>query len=193
MRAKDTGEGFLAVKGYPRELAAVIVQKTGRQADASSGGHVGKGRVMVRTVEILYPPGADQPMLHRLQRRRRAAAHHQGASIEIFLPDEILFRQRICFVRDQIDAAFKQIMHRDAGDLSRLFPQSKEDVDLVSQERLDAVFVLEHRRDLHVRVGLREQAHGLRQEKDRLSHHQADGDAVPVFRAEVLPLLNGAF
>ena len=193
MRTKDTGEGFPAVKRYPRELAAVIVQKTGRQTDTSPGGHVGEGRVVIRTVEILYFPGADQSMLHRLERRRRAAAHHQGAPVKILLPDEILFRQRIGFVRDQIDAAFKQVMHRDAGDLSRLFPQGKEDINFILQESLDAVFVLEYGRDLHVRVGFPEQAHGLRQEKDRLSHHQADGDAVPVFRAEVLPLLNGAF
>ena len=54
MGAEHAGEGLLAVKGNPRELAAVVVQKTRSEADALVGGDVDPGRVVVRTVEILY-------------------------------------------------------------------------------------------------------------------------------------------
>ena len=41
MADEDAGEGLFAVKGYPRELPAVIVQKSRRKADAASGSHIG--------------------------------------------------------------------------------------------------------------------------------------------------------
>ena len=68
--AEHTGEGFLAVKRNPCKLAAVIVQKTGSEADAFAGGDIGQGGVMIRTVEIADVSGGDEPVLHSLERRR---------------------------------------------------------------------------------------------------------------------------
>ena len=148
---------------------------------------------MIRTVEIPDLPGVDQSVLDRLQRGRRTAAHHQGASVEILFPDDILSGERIVFVRDQIDAAFKQLMDGDPGDLLRLLLQRKQDIDLIAQKGLDAVFIPEYGRDLNVAVCLRKKPYGFREKIYGLPDHEADGDAVPVGRAEILPLLDGAF
>ena len=115
MGAKDTGKRLFAVIRDPGELTAVVVQETGGEAYASSGGNIRQRRIMIRTVEIPNLPGIDQSMLHCLQRGRRAAANHQSASVEILLLNDILPRERICSVCDQIDAAFEQFMDGNAG------------------------------------------------------------------------------
>ncbi len=43
MPDEDAGEGLRAVEGDPRELAAVVVQKTGRETDPPSRRHVHEG------------------------------------------------------------------------------------------------------------------------------------------------------
>ena len=88
--------------------------------------------------------------------------------------------------------ALKELMHADPRDLFCLFLQGKENIDLVLKKRFHAAFILEYRKDLDLRLCFRENAHGLRQEEERRTHHQTDGYAVLVLRAEVLPLLNGA-
>ena len=61
--AEDAGERFFAVKGNPCELAAVVIEKTGRKADPSSCGYIGERCVVVRAVEILDLAGTDQSVL----------------------------------------------------------------------------------------------------------------------------------
>jgi hypothetical protein len=46
VRAQDAGKALGAVKGDPRELAAVVVQEARRQADAAPGGDVGQRGVV---------------------------------------------------------------------------------------------------------------------------------------------------
>ena len=95
MRTKDTGEVFGAVKGDPRKLPAVVVQKARRQADAPPGGHVGQRGIMVGAVEVTDLPGADQAVLNGFQRLRRSAAHHQRPAVKVFFSDQILFSQAL--------------------------------------------------------------------------------------------------
>ena len=87
--AKDAGKMFFTVKGNPRKLAAVVVQKARREADAAAGGHIGQGSVVIGTVEVVNSSAADQPVLNRPQRRRRATAHHQGPAKEVLLRDPV--------------------------------------------------------------------------------------------------------
>ena len=89
MGAKDTGEGFFAVKGNPCELAAVVIEKTGRKTDPSARSYIGERCIVVRAVEILDLTGTDQPVLDRLQGRRGSSAYHQCASVEICLLNEV--------------------------------------------------------------------------------------------------------
>ena len=84
-------------------------------------------------------------------------------------------------------------MDGDPGDLLRLLLQRKQDIDLIAQKGLDAVFIPEYGRDLNVAVCLRKKPYGFREKIYGLPDHEADGDAVPVGRAEILPLLDGAF
>ena len=65
---KHTGKRLFAVIGDPGKHAAVVVQKTGGETDASSGSDIRKGCVMIRTVEIPDLPGIDQSVLDSLQR-----------------------------------------------------------------------------------------------------------------------------
>ena len=192
MGAEDAGKGFFAVKGDPCELAAVIIEKTGRKADPSAGGYIGERCVVVGAVEVPDLTGTDQPVLDRLQGRRGSSAYHQRASVEICLLNEIFLSERIVFVRNQVDAAFKQTMYRDAGDLPGLFFQCKKDVSFVFQERLYAVFVLKQGGDLHIRIRFAEKPYGLRKKTDCLPDHQTDGDIILVFCTEILALLDGA-
>ena len=144
-------------------MTAVVVQKTGGKAYASPGGNIRKGRIVIRTVEISDLPGIDQSMLNRFQRRRRTSANHQGASVEILFPDDILSSKRIVPVRDEIDAAFEQFMDSDPRDLLRLLLQCKQDIDFISQKGSDSVFILEYRRELNVAVCFRKKPYGLRE------------------------------
>ena len=107
MGTQNTGKRLFAVIGDPCELGAVVVQKTGGEAYASSGGDIRKSRIVVRAVEIPDFPGIDQSVLDSFQRRRRASADHKGASVEVLFLNDILPSERIGSVRDQIDAAFK--------------------------------------------------------------------------------------
>ena len=92
----------------------------------------------------------------------------------------------------QIDMAVKELMDMDPRNLSGLFFQSKDDINLAPKEGFHTSFVLEYRKNLNRRIRFREKTHGFRQEKDSLPNHQTDGNAVLVFGAEVLSLLNGA-
>ena len=56
MGAQNAGEAFLAVKRDPCKLPAVIVQKTGSQADTASGRHVCQCGVMISTVKVFDLP-----------------------------------------------------------------------------------------------------------------------------------------
>ena len=69
MGAEYAEEALFAVKGDPRKLAAVIVQKTGGQTHAPSGGDVGQRGIMVGAVEEINLPGMDQTLLDGLQSR----------------------------------------------------------------------------------------------------------------------------
>ncbi len=107
---------------------------------------------MVRAVEIPDLPGIDQAVLDRFQRRRGTAANHQGASVEILFLNDILPGKRISSVRDQINAAFEQLMDGDPGDMLCLLLQREQDIDFIPQKGLDPVFILENRLDLNVAV-----------------------------------------
>ena len=192
MRAENAGKALGTVKGDPGKLPAVVVQEAGSETYAAPGGHVGERGIVVGTVEIVDPAGADQTVLHRLQRRGRTAADHQRAAKEILPCDEVFSGQRIIPPRDQIDAALKQLMDLDTRDLPHLLLEGKENIHFLPQKRINAVFILENRRDLGLWIFFRKQPHGLRQEVERLADHQADRDALPVFRAEILPLLDRA-
>ena len=152
MGTQNTGKRLFAVIGNPCELAAVVVEETRSEAYAFSGGNICKGCIVIRTVEIPNLSSAYQSVLDSLQRRRRTTAHHQGAPVEILFPDDVLSGERVGSVRDQIDAAFKQLMDSDPGDLLRLLPQREQDICFIPQKRLDAVFIPEYRRDLNVAV-----------------------------------------
>ena len=132
-------------------------------------------------------------MLHGPQGRRRAAAHHQGPAIEILLRDPVFLGKGVLPLRDQIDPAFKQVVDPDARDLPGLLLQREQQIRLVLQKAFDAVFVFELRNDLDLGGLLGKEPHGLRQKEQGLPDHHADGNAVPVFRAEILALFNSAF
>ena len=51
--AYNTGETLFAGKRDPGKLSAVIIQKTGSQADSPARSHIGKRRVMIGAVEII--------------------------------------------------------------------------------------------------------------------------------------------
>ena len=105
---------------------------------------------MIRTVEISDLSGIDKPVLDCFQCRRRTAADHQCASVEILFVNDILPGERICSVCNQIDAAFKQFMDGNPGNLFCLLLQRKQDICLIPQKGIDTVFILKHRRDLNV-------------------------------------------
>ena len=86
--------------------------------------------------------------------------------------------------------ALKQIMNVNAGNLLGLLFQGEQNIDLISEKSLDTAFVLEHGENLNLGALLRENAHSFGQKIHCRPHHQTDGDAVLVFRAEVLPLLD---
>ena len=71
--AEDAGEMLGAVEGNPGELAAVVVEEAGGQTHAATGGYVGEGGIVVGAVEM-GDAGGQQPVLHRPQGGRRAAA-----------------------------------------------------------------------------------------------------------------------
>ena len=50
--AQNAVKVFRAVERDPRELSAVIVQKSGRETHTASGGDVGERRVVIGAVEI---------------------------------------------------------------------------------------------------------------------------------------------
>ena len=152
MGTQNTGKRLFAVIGDPGKLAAVVVQKTGGEAYASSGGDIRKSRIVVRAVEIPDFPGIDQSVLDSFQRRRRASADHKGASVEVLFLNDILPSERIGFVCDQIDAAFEKLMDKNAGDLFSLLSQCKQDINFISQKGLNSVFILEYGRDLYIPV-----------------------------------------
>ena len=60
MRAQHTGEAFSAVKRDPCELAAVIIQETGRQKDPATGGHICQSRVVIRIIGACKRMGGSQ-------------------------------------------------------------------------------------------------------------------------------------
>ncbi len=64
MSAENAGKRFFAVEWYPCELAAVVIQKTRSQANASSCCDVSKGGVVVCAVEVTYLSAAYKAMLH---------------------------------------------------------------------------------------------------------------------------------
>ena len=146
---------------------------------------------MVRAVEIVDPSGSDQTVLDSPERIGRAAAHHEGPAIEVFLVDQVLLGQRIVCLRNQVNVTRIEVMHGDARDLPCLFLQGKQDVSLLPKECLHAVLVPEEGDDLDIRMGYGKQPHGFRQEMNGLPHEEADGDAVLVFCAEVLALFDG--
>ena len=192
MRTKDTGETLGAVKGDPCKLSAVVVQKSRRQADAPSGGYIDPRRIMVGAVEVMDLSGADQPVLDRPERLGGTAAHHQRPAIKVLFADQVLVRQGIIPVRDQVDPALKKVVDLDAGHLPRLLLQGKDHIRFIPKKCLHAVLIPKDRGDLHVRLGLRKQTYGLRKKVNGLPDHQADGDAVLILGAEILPLLDGA-
>ena len=50
--AKDAGEAFPAVERDPGKLAAVVVEKTGSQANSFTGSNVSKCGVMIWAIKI---------------------------------------------------------------------------------------------------------------------------------------------
>ena len=78
MRKQLAGKHFLTIKRDPRELATVVIQKSGCQADAALCRNIGQGCIMVRTVEIVNLSGRNQTVLHTAKRRWGAAPDHQA-------------------------------------------------------------------------------------------------------------------
>ena len=146
---------------------------------------------MVRAVEVVNPAGGDQSVLDGPQRVGRAPADHEGSAIEILLPDQVFLSQRVIRLRDQVNMARIEVMHVDARDLPCQFLQGEQDVGLFPKECLHAFIILEEGDDLDVRMRLRKQPHGFRQEVEALPDQEADRDTVFVFGAEILALLNG--
>ena len=93
--AYNTRDTLFTVKRYPGKLSAVIIQKTGSQADSSARGYIGKRRVMIGTVEIIDLSRADKAMLDCAKRRGRASSDHQSPTIEILFADQVFTGKRI--------------------------------------------------------------------------------------------------
>lgn len=88
--AENTGKTLLAVERDPRELTAVIVQKSGSEAHAALRRDIGARRIVVRTVEIIDLPRCDKTVLNCAQRLGRAASDHQRPAVKIFFCNKIL-------------------------------------------------------------------------------------------------------
>ena len=83
---------------------------------------------MVGAVEVMDHSGADQSVLDRPERLGETTAHHQRPAIKILFSDQILVRQGIIPVRDQVNPALKQVVDLDAGHLPRLLLQGKDHI-----------------------------------------------------------------
>lgn len=63
VRQQLTGKAFFTVKWSPGELAAVIIQESGRQTDSFFRGNVCQRCIMIRAVEVFDLTACDQPLL----------------------------------------------------------------------------------------------------------------------------------
>ena len=121
MRTENTGKTLLTVEWNPRELPAVIIEKSWRETYAAPCSYIRQGRIMICAVEIVDLSCPDQPVLDSLQCRRGSAAHHQGPALQIFPGDQIFSSKGIIPLCNQVNMALKEIMDMDPGNLLRLF------------------------------------------------------------------------
>ena len=70
MDAEHTGKALLAVKRYPRKLAAVIIKKPGRETNPSPRRNIRISRIVIGAVEIIDFSRAYQSALNSFQRCR---------------------------------------------------------------------------------------------------------------------------
>ena len=70
-------------------------------------------------------------MLDGSQSVRRAAAYHERASVDVFLRDDVLLRQRIVFIGDQIDPGIKELVDIDSRNMSGLLDEGEEDIGFI--------------------------------------------------------------
>ena len=111
--AKDAGNSFFAVERRPGKFPVVVIEKTGCQADAFMGSHVGKRGVVVVTVEVGKVKILQYPLLYGAQFRLGAAAHHQCASRQIVNHDFIFLCQRVRRFADEINFTPEQAVNPD--------------------------------------------------------------------------------
>ena len=75
---------------------------------------------MIRTVEVINPAGGDQAVLDSTQRIGRAAAHHEGSAVEVFLMDQVFRSQRIIILRNQVNMTCMRYLGRNMAWLLKL-------------------------------------------------------------------------
>ena len=63
MRTENTGEILLTVEWNPRELSAVIIEKSWRETYAAPCRHSRQGRIVICAVEIINFATADESVL----------------------------------------------------------------------------------------------------------------------------------
>ena len=128
VRAEDAGNSFFAVERCPGKFPVVIVEKTGRQADAFMGRHIGERGVVVIAVKVGKMKLLQYPLLYGAQLRLGTAAYHQRASCQIVNHDFVFLRQRISRFADEINFAFEQRMNFYVGDAFHVFLSGKDHI-----------------------------------------------------------------
>ena len=125
VRTENAGKTLRTIKRNPSELPAVIIQEPRRKTHAFPRSDVGQCSVMIRAVEIADFFRSNQSVLHRSERRRGTAADHQGSSVKVAFMNNVFFGKRFVLLRNQIDAAFEQFMHRNARQMTCKLLQRK--------------------------------------------------------------------
>ena len=83
---------------------------------------------MIGAVKIFDFPGGDELLLYVSKGSRRTAAYHEGASVDVFIRDDVLFSQRIVFIGNKVDTGIKEFVDVDSRNMFSLFYKCKEDV-----------------------------------------------------------------
>ena len=190
--AEDAGNSFFAVERCPGKFPVVIVEKTGRQADAFMGSHIGKRGIVVVAVEVGKVKLLQYPLLYGAQFRLGAAAHHQRASCQIVNHDFIFLCQRVRRFADEINSALKQWVDFYIGDAFHVFLSGEDHVLFAPQKTVHAVEWDKFRRNGNAFMGMFKLFNCLRQEINGGTHGQADGQVGVIPAAVVLSLFNGA-
>ena len=169
----------------------MVVEESRCQTDALVSGHVGQRVVVVRGVDGVHMDRSDHPLLHGFEGVGRPAAHHQGPSLQILHPDELLFSQRIGKLRNQIDPAGVEPVEFQLRIAAHMVVQRKQNVLLTPEEGIRYTVVLEVGHHLRGGIGGGKAGDGLRQQTELRPDAHTDGDALGVLGAEILSLLHG--